>query len=66
MKRGERAEGTVTQTVSRVQDIASELTTRVEPVVVQVQATVGELPERVASAIEPVAARVRERFTSAA
>ena len=52
--------------MSRVQGIATELTTRVEPVVVQVQATVAELPERVAQAIEPMAARVRERFTSAA
>ena len=60
------AEGTVNQTVSRVQDLASEVTTRVEPVIVQVQATAAELPERLAQAIEPVAARVRERFTSAA
>ena len=49
-----------------MQELATEVTTRVEPVVVQVQATVAELPERVAQAIEPVAARVRERFTSAA
>ncbi len=61
-----RAEGTVTQTVSRVQELATEVTTRVEPVLVQVQATAAELPERVAQAIEPVTARVRERFTSAA
>ena len=60
------AEGTVNQTVSRVQELGTEVATRVEPVVEQVQATLGELPERVVQAIEPVAARVRERFTSAA
>jgi hypothetical protein len=56
----------VNQTVSRVQELATEVTTRVEPVIGQVQATAAELPERFAQAIEPVAARVRERFTSAA
>jgi hypothetical protein len=61
-----KAEGTVTQTVDRVHELASELTTRVEPVIVHVQSTAAELPERVAQAIEPVAARVRERFTRAA
>jgi gas vesicle protein len=66
----DKAETTVTQTVSRVQglasDLTSELTNRVEPVIVQVQSSAAELPERFAQAIEPVAARVRERFTSAA
>jgi hypothetical protein len=61
-----KAEGTVTQTVSRVQELATELGTRVEPVIVHVQSTAAELPERFAQAIEPVAARVRERFTRAA
>jgi hypothetical protein len=35
----DRAEGTVNQTVTRVQELAGEVTTRVEPVIVQVQAT---------------------------
>ena len=60
------AEGTVNQTVTKVQGLANEVTARVEPVFVQVQSTASELPERLAQAIEPVAARVRERLNRAA
>jgi len=55
-----RAEAQVRTTVTRVQELGTEVAKLVEPVVGQVQQQLGDLPERVVQAIEPVAARVRE------
>jgi ElaB/YqjD/DUF883 family membrane-anchored ribosome-binding protein len=55
-----RAEDQVRSTVSRVQELGTEVVKRVEPVVEQVQSQLGDLPEKVVQVIEPVAARVRE------
>ena len=62
----DRAEEQVRATVSRVQDLGTEVAKIVEPVVGQVQSQLGDLPERVVQVIEPVAARVRELTGSAA
>ena len=61
-----RAEAQVRTTVTRVQELGTEVAKLVEPVVGQVQQQLGDLPERVVQAIEPVAARVREVTGSAA
>ena len=61
-----KAEEQVTVTVSKVQELAGEVSGRVEPIFVQVQATVAELPEKLVQAIEPMAALVRERIKPAA
>lgn len=60
------AEERVRTTVSRVQELGSEIGSRVEPIVEQVQAQVAQLPERVVQALEPVTTRVRERLGTAA
>jgi hypothetical protein len=62
----DRAEEQVRTTVTKVQDLGTEVVKFVEPVVEQVQTQLGDIPERVVQVIEPVAARVRELTGSAA
>ena len=61
-----KAEQQVRTTVTRVQEVGTEVARRVEPVVDQVQSQLGEIPEKVIQVIEPVTARVRELTGSAA
>lgn len=71
--RSRELETKVRETVSRVHEVGTEMTARVEPLleqaqsrVDQVQGKVAEIPERVVQVIEPVTAAVRERLGTAA